>query len=129
MSSSPEFLQTTTVVNRYSLTSAHGRIEWQIGTGRNVELTYLRVTEPRKGHGTDLLRAMIGALAYTVVPYETVYGFTRCENVAAQEFYQSQGFQLTDVNGVYRDGIATVFSARYNDLCTRFGILPQETPA
>lgn len=129
MSSSPDLLQTTTVVNRYSLASAHGRIEWQVGTGGNVELTHLRVTEPRRGHGTELLRAMIGALAYTVVPYETVYGFTRCVNFRAGQFYSKHGFRLSTVNGVYRDGDAVVFSARYKDLCARFGLVPQETPA
>jgi GNAT superfamily N-acetyltransferase len=103
-----------------------GVIGWRWGTGDNVELTHLRATQNRNGHGRRLLVGMLLALR-AEPPYCTVFGFTRTGNLVAQEFYRAMGFTLTPVAGVYADGAAVLFSARYDDLC-RLHLPPREPP-
>lgn len=106
----------------YDITTDDGSIRWSLGTGFNVELTYLKTTEVRVGGGTRLLIQMLRSLKQ-LPPYHTVYGFTRTSNLSAQEFYQAMGFTLTAVNGVYKDGTAVLFSAVYADLCKLHGVM------
>lgn len=96
-----------------------GFIGWRWGTGDNVELVDLQVTGvPRSGGGRRLLVEMLRTLKRSP-PHATVFGFTRSSNLDAQRFYAAMGFTLSTVVGVYADGSATVFSARYDDLCAR----------
>ena len=96
-----------------------GFIGWRWGTGDNVELVDLQVNgAPRTGGGRRLLTEMLRALKASP-PYATVFGFTRSPNLDAQRFYAAMGFALSTVVGVYADGSAVVFSARYSDLCAR----------
>lgn len=108
------------------LTTESGIIAWRYGTGGNVELTYLLVKSEvrRDGQGRALFRAMLDELRKSP-PYATVYGFTRSGNSVSQDFYRSLGFFLTPVVGVYDDGCAIVFSARYADLLAQH--FPQES--
>lgn len=96
-----------------------GFIGWRWGTGDNVELVDLQVTGvPRTGGGRRLLVEMLRVLKDDP-PYCTVFGFTRTSNLDAHQFYRAMGFDMTLVLGVYADGDAWVFSARYADLCAR----------
>jgi GNAT superfamily N-acetyltransferase len=101
-----------------------GLVRWRWGTGDNVELTHLRANTPGAGNGRRLLRAMLTILRDDP-PYATVFGFTRTGNAEAQAFYRAMGFTITPVAGVYADGTAVLFSARYDDLC-RLHLPPPE---
>lgn len=92
-----------------------GYLVWRVGTGGNVEILHLRIHKPGEGHGRRMLGAMLRCLS-TSPPYATVFGFTRTGNTAAQAFYRDVGFTLTPVYGVYDEGDAVVFSARYSKL-------------
>lgn len=93
-----------------------GYIAWRRGTGDNVEITWLRSDQKRAGTGRRLLQAMLRRLRDENPPYCSVYGFTRSSNVDAIAFYRAMGFTLSPVKGVYADGEALVFSARFRDL-------------
>lgn len=100
----------------YVIRSASGYIVWRRGTGDNVELLYIKGTE--KGEGYRLFLSMLHALKRDP-PYEgkgTVFGFTRESNLNAMAFYDRQGFSLSRVRGVYAEGTAVCFSARWVDL-------------
>lgn len=92
-----------------------GYIVWRLGTGQNVEVLHLRAYEPGSGAGRALLREMLARLK-VAPPYATVFGFTQLGNLAAQAWYMEMGFALSTVEGVYADGVAVVFSARYKNL-------------
>lgn len=98
-----------------TLRNANGYITWHRATGDNVELLHLKVSEPRHGTGTYLLRQMLHRLQFDP-PYATVFGFTRVSNTVAQSFYKAMGFELTTVKGVYADGQAVVFSQNFKEL-------------
>lgn len=102
-----------------------GWIVWRTGTGGNAELLHLRVRRPGHGVATELVKLMLAKLKERP-PYATVFGFTRVGNESAHGFYRWAGFSLTEVGGVYDDGRAVVFSARYDDLCHRFLDQPEE---
>ena len=89
-------------------------IVWRRGTGDNVELLHLYSIGD--GWGLRLLCQMLEVLQHTP-PYATVFGFTRAGNAKARAFYERTGFTLTEVAGVYDEGRAVVFSARYDELC------------
>lgn len=91
------------------------------GTGANFEITYLKVQTPRQGIGRLLLVTMLRYFLPNP-PYATVYGFTRSGNADAHAFYRAVGFTLSPVQGVYDEGSAVVFSARYDDLCALHGV-------
>lgn len=95
-----------------------GYIVWRRGTGGNVELLHIKVSKPGNGMATKLLKEMLRRLKADP-PYATVFGFTRKGNESAQGFYRWAGFELSEVVGVYDEGAAVVFSARYDDLCKR----------
>lgn len=107
-------------VHTYEHSGGAGYIVWRVGTGGNVELLDLQVVPTARGQGVGigLLRAMLRHLKDNP-PYYTIFGFTRTANVEAQEFYAAVGFDLSRVAGVYADGEAIVFSAKYDDLCKR----------
>lgn len=104
-----------------------GHVMWRRGTGGNFELLELRATLARQGQGRRLVAAMLRAMAANP-PYATVFGFTRLANLDAQAFYRAMGFTLSAVAGVYADGSAILFSARYRDLCD-LHLTPKETHA
>jgi ribosomal protein S18 acetylase RimI-like enzyme len=92
-----------------------GWIVWRRGTGDNVELLHIRAFKRGQGDGKQLLLAMLNELK-SDPPYHSVFGFTRVGNVEAKAFYGALGFELQDVNGVYRDGEATLFWQAYERL-------------
>lgn len=96
----------------------NGYIVWRYGTGGNVEILHLKVQTPRQKTGTHLLKTMLDKLK-DHMPYATVFGFSRVGNKTGHAFYRAMGFELTRVKGVYDEGAAVVFSARYNDLLER----------
>ena len=94
-----------------------GWIVWRVATGRNMELLHLRTHVRQQGHGRDLIRSMLRAMRTSGrEPYATIFGFTRVANVGSQAFYEAMGFTCTKVAGVYDDGEAILFSARYDHL-------------
>lgn len=103
----------------YSYDGEEGYVVWRLGTGLNAELLHIRAGRP--GGGSELLKVMLQRLKARP-PYATVFGFTRVSNVEALRFYAEAGFTVTRVAGVYDEGEAAVFSARYEDLCRRFGV-------
>ena len=117
MNNSKEYIQDllNPYVQNYFTYDENGFITWRLGTGKNVELLYLYVEVPRKGTGTKLLKEMLSMLKENP-PYSTVFGFTRTSNAPAIAFYEKMGFSLSRVEGVYADGEAMVFSAKYEDL-------------
>lgn len=102
-----------------SIENEFGYIVWRVGTGGNVELLHISASKIRQGYGTQLVKQMVFALNENP-PYHTVFGFTRTVNNTAIQFYESLGFRLTLVEGVYRDGHAILFSQPYEDLLKRF---------
>lgn len=98
--------------------SEDGYIVWRMGTGNNTELLHIKVKEPGNGGGSRLLKLMLLQLQQNP-PYATVFGFTRAGNLAAHFFYEQMGFTLSPVQGVYDEGAAVVFAARFDDLCKR----------
>lgn len=92
-----------------------GYIVWRTGTGGNVELLHLKVREVRKGHGRRLFKEMLRGLVVRP-PYETVFGFVLEDNHVARSFYRAMGMTQTPVKGVYRAGMAVVFSETYKNL-------------
>lgn len=97
-----------------SIDNDDGYIVWRWGTGDNIELTHIRSI--RKRGGSNLLKAMLMKLLDNP-PHTTVFGFTRYDNHRAKAFYLRCGFSLTDVTGIYEEGIATMFSAEFSKLC------------
>lgn len=96
-----------------------GFVVWRLGTGGNAELLWIR--SHAKGWGRKLFVMMLKALRENP-PYHTVFGFTRFGNWDAMGFYDRMGFSLSKVEGVYKDGVAVVFSAPYEDLCNLHGV-------
>jgi ribosomal protein S18 acetylase RimI-like enzyme len=96
----------------------NGFIVWRVGTGGNVEILHLKTETARQKTGTHLLKTMLERLKERP-PYATIFGFSRVSNEAAHAFYRAMGFELTRVKGVYDEGAAVVFSARYSDLMER----------
>lgn len=105
----------------YTVNNTDGYIVWRIGTGWNIELLHLRAYQPGNGAGTRLFREMLSRIEQSGQrPYATVYGFTRTTNYPAKKFYQSLGFSLSYVSGVYADGDAVVFSQSYERLIATY---------
>lgn len=111
-----EHVEPYTKVCHYQCTN--GYIVWRRGTGGNVEILHLKVQEVRQHTGTHLLKTMLDKLK-DHPPYATIYGFSRAGNETAHAFYRAMGFDLTRVKGVYDEGAAIVFSARYESLLER----------
>lgn len=104
----------------YHIHDEDGYVVWRRASGNNVELLHIRSS--RSGGGTALLLKMLKELL-TNPPYATVFGFARVSNIQAREFYQRVGFTCSCVTGVYSEGSATIFSARYDDLCRIHGVV------
>jgi ribosomal protein S18 acetylase RimI-like enzyme len=98
--------------------SDDGFIVWCEGSGGEAEIRWLKVKEPGKGAGTRLLRGMLERLRRDP-PQSSVYGFTWKGNYSARKFYESRGFIVTEVPGMYRDGSAFCFAQRYDVLCRK----------
>ena len=96
----------------------NGYIVWRLGTGGNYEILHLRANQPRKGTGRELLRVMLQRLHQTP-PRTSIFGFTWLANTDAQAFYKAMGFDLSKVRGLYTDGQAILFTAKYTDLWER----------
>ncbi len=103
---------------RYEYDAERGFIVWRLGTGRNVELLHVRSFVLRQGNGRRLVYKMLDKLA-GAPPYFSVYGFTRTSNERAGGFYESLGFKLQPVEGLYKDGTAVMFWADYRTLMER----------
>lgn len=95
--------------------SEDGYVTWRRGTGGNVELLHIEVREKRVGHGRRLLTRMLRKLQADPPcgGRGTVFGFTRMSNVDALGWYDGMGFDLSQVCGVYAEGVAVCFSAPY----------------
>jgi len=100
---------------RYLYNKNEGYIVWRVGTGENVELLHLRTFVKRKGYGRKLVYGMLESLKEKP-PYHSVFGFTRTSNLEAQEFYGALGFNLQEIDGLYRDGQAIMFWKEYSQL-------------
>ena len=99
----------------YARRTEDGYITWRRGTGGNVELLHIKVRNKRKGEGMRLLQMMLKQLE-TDPPYGgkgTVFGFTRMSSLDALAFYDRAGFDLSQVRGVYAEGVAVCFSATW----------------
>lgn len=94
-----------------------GCIAWRRGSGDNVELLHVYSFSP--GGGREMLQRLAWRLESTP-PYYSVYGFTRVENVKAQEFYRRNGFTIQRVDGVYKDGAAILFMQPWDEMRRRF---------
>lgn len=105
----------TPYANVYRHEEDNGFIVWRRATGDNVELLHIKTYQPGQGTGRTLVLAMLLALKSNP-PYDTVFGFTRTCNSGAQSFYQSMGFDMCEVLGVYADGSAVLFSQKYSRL-------------
>ena len=105
--------------------ASYGHLYYRWGTGDNVEITHFKVDEQyrRMGYGRELLVLLLLELR-DCPPYATVFGFSLAGNDEAHRFYRSVGFTTSVVGGVYDDGRAVVFSARYEDLCRAHGVPP-----
>lgn len=117
--------------NLYFEDQEEGYVAWRIGTGWNLEILHLRANTPRMGIGTELFLKVLrwatdkyGQLDLYSIEEEhklqTVYGFTRVSNLAAQSFYLSMGFDLQKVRGVYSEGEAILFSAKTENLLQKW---------
>ena len=92
-----------------------GFIVWRRGTGGNVELLHIKTFEKGKGYGRELFYVMLDRLIDNL-PYYSIFGFTRTSNEEAQRFYGALGFNLQEINGLYKDGKAIMFWQSYESL-------------
>lgn len=93
-----------------------GHIVWRLGTGANTELLHIRTTEPGRGYGRALFYEMLEMLKLLMRPYYSVFGFTRVGNDEAKSFYGALGFDLQEIDGVYEDGHAILFTQSFEIL-------------
>lgn len=89
-----------------------GFIAWQLSTGENVELLFIEVKEPGKGHATELVRKM----CKEINPFNSVFVFRLRSNETAGHFYRKLGFEERVVPNLYlEDAVLGVIS--YKQLC------------
>ena len=93
----------------------NGYLVWRRASGYNVELLHIRTFLSGRGTGRLLFTTLLESLLRDP-PYATVFGFTRTVNEASKSFYQTLGFDLSEVKGVYADGSAILFSQNYKTL-------------
>lgn len=92
-----------------------GHIIFRLGTANNIELFDIEAYEKRKGYGKKLIKEMILYLkSENLEPY-SVFGFTAKDNEVAQNFYKALGFELKEVDNLYKKG-AYIFTIKYKDL-------------
>lgn len=97
------------------LLQGKGYIAWRFGTGDNIELLHIKTFHKGQGYGRELFYLMLSKLKKNP-PYYSIFGFTRIPNEEAQAFYGALGFELQQVNGVYKDGGAILFQQSYKKL-------------
>lgn len=90
-----------------------GYLAWKMGTGENIEIKFIEVSEKGKGYATELLREMLSI----VKPFHSVYVFRLASNETAGYFYRKCGFVETRIGGLYRDDDAVLGVADYKTLC------------
>lgn len=93
----------------------YGFIVWRIGTGNNIELLHIKTFKKRQGIGKALIIKMLEELK-TNKPYHSIFGFTRIDNLEAEKFYLALGFNIQNINGIYKDGKCKIFWSSYEDL-------------
>lgn len=89
-----------------------GYIVWQESTGNNVEILFIEVKEPGRGHATELVKHM----CEFIKPYNSVFVFRLASNERAGGFYRKLGFQETPIEGLYT-APAVLGVVSYKDLC------------
>lgn len=89
-----------------------GYIAWQESTGNNVEILFIEVKEPGKGHATELLREM----CKHIKPYNSVFVFRLASNERAGHFYRKMGFKETLIPGLYKED-AVLGVVNFEELC------------
>lgn len=94
-----------------------GYIAWQESTGNNVELLFIEVAEPGKGHATELVREM----CRNIKPFNSVFVFRLEANETAGHFYRKLGFKETRVEGLYKVP-AVLGVVNYEELCRNLSI-------
>lgn len=99
----------------------NGYIAWRRGTGDNVELLHIRVYVTQKGHATKLLKEMVKQLSHHP-PYHSVYVFVLANNHPALCAYDSWGFKLTRIEGLYKKGGTVIGTIPYTTLRDNLGV-------
>ncbi len=99
----------------YIFKNDHGFIVWRLGTGKNIELLHIKTFKKRQGIGKKLFIEMLKKLEINK-PYYSIFGFTRVDNIEAQNFYVALGFNIEQVNGLYKDGKCKLFWQSYKKL-------------
>lgn len=94
-----------------------GYIAWQLSTGENVELLFIEVKEPGKGHATQLVRMM----CEHIEPFNSVFVVRLASNKRAGAFYRKLGFKEHKITGLYRTK-AVLGTISYKKLCRNLSI-------
>lgn len=95
----------------------YGYIAWQMSTGENVELVFIEVKEPGKGHATELVKEM----CRQIKPFNSVFVFRLESNERAGHFYRKLGFKETVIHGLYKVP-AVLGVVSYEELCRNLSI-------
>lgn len=90
-----------------------GYLAWKMGTGENIEIKFIEVSEKGKGYATELVREMLTHIE----PYHSVYVFRLAGNESAGHFYRKCGFEETTIKGLYGGDDAVLGVASYEILC------------
>ena len=78
----------------------NGFIEWQEGTGGNIEITQIRAYERGKGTGKELIETMIKKTS----PYYSIYAFVLGSRTGAILFYEKCGFKKIELGkSIYKN--------------------------
>ncbi len=95
-----------------------GYVAWQYSTGENVEILFIEVKEPGRGHATGLVREMIKHIK----PFNSVFVFRLASNETAGYFYRKLGFEETLIKGLYKED-AVLGVVNYKELCQNLSIV------
>ena len=99
----------------------NGFIEWEQGTGGNIEITHIRVYEKRKGTGKQLMRELLKKAE----AFHSFYAFAFSEREDAISFYKAVGFkEILCGQSVYKSGRTSLMWATYEDIRKAVGVLP-----
>lgn len=99
-----------------------GYVCWRRGTGLNIEILHLRVFKKRRGYATQLIRDMTECLAREMRPYHSVFVFCLANNAPAIAAYESFGFKMTKIDGLYKHDHAMIGWVKFEDLCEKMGV-------
>jgi len=89
-----------------------GYMVWRIGTGDNIEILFIEVSEKRKGMGTKLFKEFLKRIN----PYHSVFVFHLASRKDAEKFYKSVGFNKSIKCGIYKDDKTVLRWATYEEL-------------